>query len=168
MATSTMGWVFRGVGIMALTTGAHTLWRARRAQVECTVRDATDRKKFSERMSTILEKKSLWLVLLGVTGLAFSVNSVELLCSFAIPTTFTATIVSMKLPLWQQLSALGIYDIAYMFDDILVFTIAMWTLSLKIFSPKIMQWSHVIGGLLLLLIGGALAINPSLLSLLVN
>lgn len=164
MATSTMDWVFRGVGLMALATGAHTLWIARRAQIECTVRDASSRKKFSERMTSILEKKSLWLVLLGVTGLAFSVNSVELLCSFAIPTTFTATIVSLDLPMWKQLSALGLYDLAYIFDDLLVFMIAMWTLSLKVFSPKIVQWSHFIGGILLLLIGGALLLDPSLLN----
>ncbi len=168
MATSTMDWVFRGVGVLALATGIQTLWVAHRAQIECSVRDATSRKKFSERMHSVLEKKNLWLVLLGVIGLAFSVNSVELLCSFAIPTTFTATLISMKLSMWQQLSAIGLYDLAYMFDDILVFTIAMWTLSLKVFSPKIMQWSHVIGGLLLLIIGGTLAIDPSFLSLLVK
>ncbi len=164
MATSTMDWVFRGVGLLALGTGISTLWVARNAQIECTVRDTKSRKRISERMSSILEKKSLWLILLGVIGLAFSVNSVELLCSFAIPTTFTATLVSLDLPLWKQLSALGLYDIAYIFDDLLVFIIAMWTMSLKVFSPKIVQWSHVIGGLLLLLIGGALLFDPSVLN----
>jgi hypothetical protein len=164
MATSTMDWVFRGVGLLALGTGTHTLWIARKAQIECSVRDASSRRKFYERMTSVLEKKSLWLVLLGVIGLAFSVNSVELLCSFAIPTTFTATLVSLKLPLWQQLTALGIYDIAYIFDDLLVFLIAMWTLSLKVFSPKIVQWSHVIGGILLLIIGGVLLFDPALLN----
>lgn len=168
MATSTMNWVFRGVGILALGTGAHTLWVARRAQIECTVRDATSRRRFSERMNAILEKKSLWLVLLGVTGLAFSVNSVELLCSFAIPTTFTATLVSLDIPFWEQLTALGLYDIAYILDDLLVFIIAMWTLSLKVFSPKIVQWSHIVGGLLLLIIGGALLFDPSVLNQILN
>ena len=164
MATSTMNWVFRGVGFLALGTGAHTLWVARKAQIECTVRDATSRRRFSEHMNAILEKKSLWLVLLGVTGLAFSVNSVELLCSFAIPTTFTATLISLNIPFWEQLTALGLYDIAYILDDLLVFIIAMWTLSLKVFSPKIVQWSHIAGGLLLLIIGGALLFNPSVLN----
>ncbi len=168
MATSTMDWIFRGVGILALGTGANALWKARKAQVECTVRNATDRKCFTEKMKTILEKKSLWLVLLGVIGLAFSVNSVELLCSFAIPTTFTATIVSLELPLWKNLSALGLYDLAYMVDDILVFLIAMWTLSLKVFSPRVVQWSHVAGGLLLILIGCALAFDPSILNTLLS
>ncbi len=164
MATSTMAWAFRGVGLLAIGTGAHTLWVARKAQIECSVRDASSRRKFHDRMTSVLERKSLWFVLLGVIGLAFSVNSVELLCSFAIPTTFTATLVSLDLPLWQQLTALGIYDIAYIFDDLLVFLIAMWTMSLKVFSPKIVQWSHVIGGLLLLLIGGALLFDPSVLN----
>ena len=164
MATSIMDWVFRGVGLLALATGIQTLWVARRAQVECTVRDADSRKRFSERLKNVLERKNMWFVLLGVTGLAFSVNAVELLCSFAIPTAFTATLVSLKLPFWEQISALVLYDIMYMLDDILVFLIAMWTMSLKVFSPKLVQWSHVIGGLLLLLIGGALLVDPSTLN----
>lgn len=164
MATSIMDWVFRGVGLLALATGIQTLWMTRRAQVECTVRDASSRKNFSDRIKNILERKNIWLILLGVTGLAFSVNAVELLCSFAIPTAFTATLVSLKLPFWEQISALVLYDIMYMLDDILVFLIAMWTMSLKVFSPKLVRWSHVIGGLLLLLIGGALLVDPSTLN----
>ena len=168
VATGTMGWIFRGVGVIAVATGARVIWIARKAQIECSVRDASSRQKFSKKMIDILERKSLWLVLLGVIGLAFSVNSVELLCSFAIPTTFTAALVSLDLPTWKDLTALLIYDIAYMLDDLIVFIIAMWTLSLKVFSPKIVQWSHVVGGLLLLVIGGALLLNPEVLTQILN
>lgn len=168
VATETMGWVFRGVGVLAVATGGRVIWIARKAQIECSVRDAASRQKFAHKMTEILERKSIWLILLGVTGLAFSVNSVELLCSFAIPTTFTATIISLDLPLWQELTSLVIYDVAYMLDDLIVFIIAMWTLSLKVFSPKIVQWSHVVGGILLLAIGGALLLNPELLTQILN
>ncbi len=168
VATESMGWVFRGVGVLAVATGARVIWISRRAQIECSVRDASSRQKFSQKMTEILERKSLWLVLLGVIGLAFSVNSVELLCSFAIPTTFTAALVSLDLPTWKDLTALFIYDVAYMLDDLIVFIIAMWTLSLKVFSPKIVQYSHIVGGLLLLAIGGALLFNPELLTQVMN
>lgn len=164
VAGSAMSWVFRAVGTLAVVTGARVIWAARRAQIECSVRDAGSRAKFSKKMHKILGKKNVWLVLVGVTGLAFSVNAVELLCSFAIPTTFTATLVSLKLPFWQQLVALGLYDLMYILDDLLVFVIAMWTLSLKIFSPKLVQWSHAVGGVLLLLIGAALLLDPQFLT----
>jgi len=164
VASSAMGWVFRAVGVLAVATGAQVIWSARRAKIECSVRDAKSRAKFSQKMQAVLDNKNVWLVLLGVTGLAFSVNAVELLCSFAIPTTFTATLVSLKLSSLGKLSALLLYDFTYMLDDILVFLIAMWTMSLKVFSPKIVQWSHSIGGALLLLIGAALLFNPAFLT----
>ena len=164
VAGNVMQWIFRAVGALAVGTGLSVLWSVRKAKIECTVRDAKSRANFSKRLQEILERKNLWLVLLGVTGLALSVNAVELLCSFAIPTTFTASLISANLGWWEQISALLIYDFAYMLDDILVFFVAMWTLSLKIFSQKLVQVSHLAGGLLLLLLGAFLIWNPALVS----
>jgi hypothetical protein len=163
-SSAVMMWIFRGVGALALFTGGKILHSARRAQIECSVRDADSRKKFSQKMNDILSRQNIWIVILGVIGLAFSVNSIELLCSFAIPTTFTASLVNLGLPLWKALCALLLYTFTYILDDLAVFLIAMWTLSLKVFSPKLVQWSHGIGGILLLLLGGAMLINPELLN----
>ncbi len=161
---SVMMWIFRGVGALAIFTGGKILYSARQAQIECEVRDADSRKKFSQKMQDVLGKNNIWIVILGVIGLAFSVNSIELLCSFAIPTTFTASLVNLDLPLWKSISALLMYTFTYILDDVVVFLIAMWTLSLKVFSPKLVQWSHGIGGILLLLLGGAMLINPEILN----
>ena len=167
-SSSVMMWIFRGVGALALFTGGKVLFSARQAQVECEVRDADSKKQFSQKMNDILNHKNIWIVILGVIGLAFSVNSIELLCSFAIPTTFTASLVNLELPLWKSMSALLLYTFTYILDDLLVFVIAMWTLSLKIFSPKLVQWSHGVGGVLLLLMGAAMLINPEILNNILN
>jgi len=159
-----MDWIFRIVGVLAVGTGVLAFKNAFKKGIDCEVRDMASKKRFRDRLSAILEKEKLVFVLVGVIGLAFSVNAIELLCSFAIPTAFTATLVSMDMGFAKQLMAISLYDLAYIFDDVLVLTIALWTMSLKILSPKLVQVSHFIGGILLLILGGFLIYDPSVLA----
>lgn len=160
---SIMGWVFRGVGVLAFVTGVIALKNAFNKKVDCEVRDAKSRKKFKDRLSEILEKENIWLILVGVTGLAFSVNMIELLCSFAIPTTFTGTLVSLNLPFWEQIVGLLLYLVTYILDDVIVLTVALYTMNLKILSDKVVQYSHLIGGLVLIVLGFFLLFDPGML-----
>ena len=162
LATSAMNWVFLFAGILAVGAGGLALLQARKKQIACEIRSPESQKKFAQKLRSLLDSKKLWLILPGVVALAFSVNAFELLCSFAIPTIFTAAIVRAELEFWQQISALLIYDAAYIFDDVLVFAIAIKTLSLKIFSPKWTIRAHFAGGILLLLIGLFLIFDSSL------
>jgi len=164
VAGAIMTWIFRAVGILAIGTGALSLKSSLTAQIDCSVRDGSSKKRFHDKMSEVLAREKFWFVLTGVIGLAFSVNAIELLCSFAIPTAFTATLVSLKISLWSELSAVSIYTFAYILDDLIVFLIAMWTLSLTVFSPKIVRFSHLAGGIFLVILGLVLLINPSILA----
>jgi len=166
VAGSMMTWIFRAVGVFSVLTGAFIFKSSFDAKLDCEVRDVGSKKAFHQKLQSILERESLWLILLGVIGLAFSVNAVELLCSFAIPTTFTATLVAADMGWVTNITALLLYDAAYIFDDVLVLFIALWTMSLKVFSPKMIQYSHFIGGILLVILGGFLIINPSWLTIL--
>ena len=160
IATEAMNWVFIVIGLMAIIAGVTAVINYQQKGVECDVRDATSKKKFHQQLSAILEREKLWLVLAGMVVLAFSVNAFELLCSFAIPTVFTSTIVSLDLSFGKELLALVIYDIAYILDDLVVFTIAIKTLSLSVFSPRVVQISNLVGGILLILIGLLLLLDP--------
>ncbi len=164
IATEAMNWVFMAVGGMAIAAGVMSIVSYKNKGIECDVRDAESKKKFHQQLTDILAREKLWLVLAGMVVLAFSVNAFELLCSFAIPTVFTSTIVSLELETWQQILALVIYDIAYVLDDLVVFTIAITTLSLKVFSPKVVQTSNLIGGILLIIIGLFLLVDPQMLT----
>ncbi len=159
-----MDWIFRIVGALAMGTGTLALKNAFKKEIDCEMRGIESKKRFRDRLGAILEKEKLVFVLAGVIGLAFSVNAIELLCSFAIPTAFTATLVSMDMGLTKQLMAISLYDIAYILDDIVVLVIALWTMSLKILSPRLVQISHFIGGILLLILGGFLIYDPSVLA----
>ena len=163
IASSSMQWVFTAIGLISIITGIITFNNARDKGIDCDVRDASSKKKFHEQLTRILGREKLSLILVGVTILAFSVNAFELLCSFAIPTIFTSTIISLELSTWQELSALIIYDIAYVLDDLIVFTIAIKTLSLKVFSPKLVQVSNLIGAVILILIGLLLLFDSEVL-----
>lgn len=165
-----MTWLFRLVGVMALGAGAFAIKAAFLKKEECDIRDMEDRKKFHQRMVEVLERKNMWWLIIGVVGLAFSVNAIELLCSFAIPTAFTSILVSpeLNLPFWKQLAAISVYDFAYILDDVLVFVIAMKTLNIKMFTGKATIISHWVGGVILLGLGVILIARPDLLSTLLT
>jgi hypothetical protein len=162
IALSAMDWVFLVIGLISILTGLNSLFTAKNKGVECDIRDAQSKQAFQKKLKTILEREKLWLVLIGVIILAFSVNAFELLCSIAIPTIYTATIIDLKLSTWQAISGILIYDFAYILDDILVFIIAIKTLSLKVFNKKLVQISNLVGAILLIILGLFLLIDSEL------
>lgn len=161
VAASAMGWVFPVVGALAVIAGFFALINAKDKGIECDVQDASQKKAFHQKLGKILAYEKIWAVLAGVVFLAFSVNALELLCSIAIPTIFASTIVSLSMPTWQEVSAILIYDFAYILDDLIVFTIAIKTLSLKVFSPRLVQVSNFIGGVVLVMLGLLLIFDSS-------
>lgn len=165
LATSVMSWVFGLIGGMAIIAGIYTMYNAKNKGIDCDVRDAESKKAFHQKLSDILARDSIFFVLVGVVILAFSVNSLELLCSVAIPTIFTSTLLSLELPMWQNWTALLIYDFAYILDDVIVFTIAIKTLSLKVFSPKLVQVANYIGALILIFLGLLLVFDSEQLAI---
>ena len=156
--------IFTIVAVIAILTGCNSLYLAYKNHTECDLRDGQAKQKFHWRLKEILGRGGLWLIILGVVALAISVNAVELLCSFAIPTTFTAILIQINLNFVWQLVALLLYIVTYILDDVVVLFIALWTLSLTNFSPKLTRYAHAIGGILLLILGGLLLWQPELLN----
>ncbi len=162
IATSAMDWIFLAIGIIAIVTGVITILNSKNKGIDCEVRNTESKKLFSQKLQNILNREKFIFVLIGVTILAFSVNAFELLCSVAIPTIYTASMLDLHLPLWKNFAGIAIYDFAYVLDDIVVFYLAMKTLSLKVFSAKIVQIANFFGGLLLLILGILLLIDSAL------
>ena len=54
-----------------------------------------------------------------------------------------------------------IYILFFLIDDLVIFIIAMKTLKLKGISNKYMKYSHLIGGVIMLIIGLLMIIKPS-------
>lgn len=126
----------------------------------CEVVDKKKRKKIIIAIEKIIKEKSFILALLGIILLAFSVNIIELMCSLGLPVMFTQILaindVSMPLQILYSL----IYVIFFLLDDIIVFVIAMKTLEIKAISNKFGKYSHLIGGIIMLLIGILILYKP--------
>ncbi|OIP98168.1 hypothetical protein AUK40_01895 [Candidatus Wirthbacteria bacterium CG2_30_54_11] len=98
----------------------------------------------------------------GAAALAIGVNVVELVCSLGLPAVYTATLTSYHFPPIINYALLGVYVLFYMIDDILIFTLVVLTMSSRTFTEKYGRWSKLVSGTVILLLGLAMLLKPSL------
>ena len=119
----------------------------------CEVVDNKKRKNIMTKIKKITTEKSFILALIGVMILATSVNVIELACSAGIPVLFTNVLALNELSKLQTTLYIDIY--------IIFFLIAMLTLNIKAISTRYTKYSHLIGGILMLIIGLLMLFKPS-------
>lgn len=130
------------------------------SDVGCDVTDKKKKLKIMERIKKIVTEKSFLLSILGIVLLAFSVNLIELLCSLGIPVMFTNVLAMNDLSALEYVIYIGLYLLFFLIDDILIFVIAMKTLKIKGISNKYTKYSHLIGGIIMVLLGILMVIKP--------
>ena len=126
----------------------------------CEVVDTKNRKKIIKSIQKIVKEKTFILALLGIILLAASVNIVELLCSLGLPVMFTQILTINEVSKFGQILYSLIYILFFMIDDIIIFIIAMKTLEIKAISNKYGKYSHLIGGLIMIIIGILMIYKP--------
>lgn len=157
-------WIRIAIGLLALGTGGYYLWDfITNKSGECKVDAGGQKKKIFNKLTMIAKKPQLWLALVGIVSLAFAVNLVELVCSAGLPAIYTQFLTMGDLPAWQYYGYLSFYILIFMLDDIVVFAIAMITLRGVVINSKYARLSHLIGGLIMLLIGWAMLFKPELI-----
>jgi len=157
-------WIRILIGLVALGAGAYNL-RDFIVNKEggCEVTGDEKRQKIFEKLRKISQQKQFLLALGGIILLAFAVNLVELVCSAGLPAIYTQILALSKLPSWQYYLYLLFYIFIFMLDDLIVFFVAMVTLQAIGIESKYARASHLIGGILMLLIGILLLLKPELL-----
>ena len=126
----------------------------------CEVVDDKKRKNIFSKIRKFTSEKSFILALLGVIGLAVSVNLVELACSAGLPLVFTELLALNNVSDSMKLFYTFIYIVFFLLDDLVVFFIAMFTMKITGISTKYNKYSHLIGGIIMLLIGILLIFKP--------
>ena len=126
----------------------------------CEIVDSKKRKNIFSKIKKFTSEKSFILAFFGIIGLAISVNLVELACSAGLPLIFTELLAINNISGFIKFIYIGIYIIFFLIDDIIVFTISMYTMKATGISTKYGKYSHLIGGLIMLLIGLLLIIKP--------
>lgn len=129
----------------------------------CDVVDDKKRKKIFKRIKKFTSEKSFIIALGGVIALAISVNLVELACSAGLPIIFTQLLAINKVTGITGFFYTLIYIIFFLIDDIVVFFIAMFTMNATGLSTKYNKFSHLIGGIIMLVVGLLLIFNPDIL-----
>ena len=155
------------VAIVALLGGGvnlyHFIKEVRAKDVGCCVTNNAKKKKIMVRAKEIVTENSFLLALGGVIILAVSVNIIELACSAGLPILFAQILAMNDLSSAQTLFYNILYIVFFLIDDIIVFVIAMTTMKITGISNKYNKYAHLIGGIIMLLIGILMIINPSIL-----
>lgn len=126
----------------------------------CEVVDSKNRKRIIKSIQKIIKEKSFILAVLGIILLAASVNIIELLCSLGLPVMFTQILAINEVSKVGQILYSLLYVLFFMIDDIIIFVIAMKTLEIKAISNKYGKYSHLIGGLIMIIIGVLMVYKP--------
>lgn len=157
------------VGFLAIGGGLFFLHRWNKnksADLVCDITDIESQSKTIDKFKAIVHQPVTIASVLAILVIAFSVNIIEFACSIGIPQAYTKILELNMLSFIERQWFILIYTLGYMVDDFIVFFLAIWGYGkLQSHGGKYAQYSLLIGGLLMLLLGALLVINPSLLVL---
>jgi len=131
----------------------------------CKVVDGRKKNKLIKKFERLINHNFLPFAIIGIILLAISVNTIEIICSVGIPTIYTKLLSSANITGSKYYSYIAGYNVFYMADDIIVFTLAVLTKRIVQPSPKFGYWSRLVGGLLLFALGLIFIFKPEALSL---
>ena len=144
------------IGVVAIIAGSYNLYvyfKERKEEDGCKVVDEDKRKKIISKVKKIKNARNFFFALTGIIALAISVNMVELACSAGFPAVFAEILVANKITGFARILYLLLYVLFYMLDDLVVFTIAVSTLSIAGMTTKYNKIIKVIGGIIMILMG---------------
>lgn len=156
-----ISWVRIGIGLFALGVGGYYLrdYRVNKSG-GCRVSGDEGRRRVLEKLGGVVQQRNFVLAVAGIVGLAVAVNMVELVCSAGLPAIYTQVLALTSMPKWQYYLYLVFYIAVFMLDDMVVFGVAMVTLRAVGISGKYARYSHLVGGVVMLMIGGLMLLKP--------
>ena len=159
---TTIVWVRNIIAIIAIIGAFINIRSFIRSHDEsgCEVVDDKKRKKIFSKIRKFTSEKSFILAIIGIMGLAISVNLVELACSAGLPLIFTELLVLNDTSSIMKFLYTLLYIIFFLLDDLVVFFIAMFTMKITGISTKYNKCSHLLGGIIMLIVGVLLLFKP--------
>lgn len=149
------------IALIAILGGLINLRRYLKSnETGCEVVKDDKRKKVFSKIKKFTTETSFILSMLGIMGVAISVNIIELACSAGLPLLFTQILALNNLNFIETNLLMLLYLLMFLLDDIIIFIIAVRTLNIKGISTKYSKYSHLVGGIIMLLIGILLILKP--------
>ena len=89
---------------------------------------------------------------------------IDLVCTAGLPAIFTQILAFNPLTDLERYMYLGLYILTYMFDDLVIFAIAITTLHATGFTTKYRRFTMIFGGVLMGVLGVLLIFWPEALT----
>ena len=159
-------WVRIGIGILALGGGLFFLrefWT--KPEAVCHVASPGRRTRIMNAIRRVAERDSLAFGILGIMAVAVLVNFIELVCSAGVPAVYTQVLALSGVSPLAYYAYLALYILVFLLDDIAIFATAMFAAQVAGLTGRYTRFSHLVGGVVLLVVGAILILRPDLLAL---
>ncbi len=159
---TTISYIRNIIAILAIILGIYNLYTylKTRKQTGCHVVKKEKRKTIITKINNILNNKNTLLMFGGTIILATSVSLVEMACSLGFPTIFLELLSINNIHSFLKVTYLLIYILFYLIDDIVVLFLSIKAFETKGISTKYNKYVHLIGGLIMILMGVLLIFKP--------
>lgn len=155
-------WIRLAIGAVGVYAGYYNIkeYFANKDK-SCEVVDEAKRKDIFAKAKKIVSEQKIALALFGIIALAVSVNLFELVCSAGLPAVYTQVLALAGLPAWQYYAYLAFYAFIFVLNQIVIFSIALFTFRMKAINPKLIRAMNLVGGIVMLIIGILMIFKPS-------
>ena len=159
---TTIAYIRNIIAILAIVLGIYNLYTyiKTRKETGCHVVKKEKRKTIITKINNILNNKNTLLMFGGTIILATSVSLVEMACSLGFPTIFLELLSINNIHSFLKVTYLLIYILFYLIDDIIVLFLSIKAFETKGISTKYNKYVHLIGGLIMILMGVLLIFKP--------
>lgn len=159
---TTIAYIRNIIAILAIVLGIYNLYTyiKTRKETGCHVVKKEKRKTIITKINNILNNKNTLLMFGGTIILATSVNLIEMACSLGFPTIFLEILSINNIHNFLKITYLLIYILFYLIDDIVVLFLSIKAFEAKGISTKYNKYVHLIGGLIMILMGVLLIFKP--------
>lgn len=149
------------LGLLALLVGAIHVkdFFAFHAGVSLSIPEAT-KPGIYQRIRRIVTAENMLGAIVGAFVLAVLVNVVELLCTAGLPALYTNILAQQGYSTAVRYGYLGLYILAYMFDDAVMVTAVVATLSRFKLQETGGRWLKLVSGVVILLLGLVMLLRP--------
>jgi hypothetical protein len=104
--------------------------------------------------------RSVGAAVSGALVLALLANTVELLCTAALPALYTEILALQGVTTARYYAYLALYNLAYVFDDALMVGLAVVTLQRLKLQPRGGRWLKAVSGALMVALAAVLLLRP--------
>jgi hypothetical protein len=145
--TTVIGLVALGGGILQIREVIET-----KGAIVCEVTDEESRKKTMTRIQKIVSSPITLGTIAGIVALAFLVNSIEFVCSAAVPAIFTHVLSLASLTTLQYYGYILLYVLFFMLDDLFIFGTAAFALNSSL-GERYAKYFRPVGAAILIILG---------------